>query len=218
MESALHEIAPNGLEVIETLGFTPDDGFARLGAHMDRMEATCERLRFAFERSAVLMALGEALDDKPARVRVSVVADGTVAVQVGDVVPVDRWRVEISDVVLQSDDPWLLVKTTNRAVYDDARARLVDLDEVLFLNELGQVCEGTITNVFADLGDGLVTPPLSSGCLPGVLRGEMLAAGQAREGVLTLDDLRGARAVFVGNSLRGLIGVEFIGATSLIRK
>ncbi len=208
MESALHEIAPEGLEVIETLGFTPDDGFARLGAHIDRMEATCALLQFPFERGAVLMALGEAVDDVPARVRMTVNASGAVTVQVGAMVPVERWRVGVSDVALQSDDPWLPVKTSNRAIYDDARAGLVDLDEVLFLNERGEVCEGTITNVFADLGDGLVTPPVSCGCLPGVLRGEMLAAGQAREGVLNLDDLRGAKAVFVGNSLRGLIVVE----------
>jgi branched-subunit amino acid aminotransferase/4-amino-4-deoxychorismate lyase len=208
MESALHEIAPEGLEVIETMGFTPDDGFVRLAGHIDRMEATCARLRFPFERGAVLMALGEAVDDVPARVRVTVNVAGSVAVQIGTVEPVDRWRVGISDVVLQSSDPWLSVKTSQRAVYDTARAALADLDEVLFLNERGEVCEGTITNVFADLGDGLVTPPTSSGCLPGVLRGKMLASGQAREGVLTLDDIHGAKAVFVGNSLRGLIGVD----------
>ena len=102
------------------------------------------------------------------------------------------------------------MKTSNRGVYDDARAGLADLDEVLFLNELGQVCEGTITNVFADLGDGLVTPPVSCGCLPGILRSEMLASGQASEAVLTLDDLCEARSVFVGNSLRGLISVDLM--------
>tara|TARA_R110002094_G_scaffold29093_7_gene42073 strand:- start:1079 stop:1654 length:576 start_codon:yes stop_codon:yes gene_type:complete len=187
------------------LGFTPDDGFVRLAAHIDRMEATCDRLKFPFDRGAVLMALGEAVDAIAARVRMTVNADGKIAVQVGMIVPVDRWRVGISDVVLKSDNPWLSVKTSERSIYDTARAGLVDLDEVLFLNERGEVCEGTITNVFADLGDGLVTPPVSCGCLPGVLRGEMLASGDAREGVLTLDDLRTAKGVFVGNSLRGLI-------------
>lgn len=210
MESALHEIAPKGLEVIETLGFTPADGFGRLAGHIDRMETTCARLQFPFDRGAILMALGEAVDDVPARVRVSLNADGGIVIQVGAVVPADRWRVGISDVVLQSDDPWLSVKTSNRGVYDDARAGLADLDEVLFLNELGQVCEGTITNVFADLGDGLVTPPVSCGCLPGILRSEMLASGQASEAVLTLDDLCEARSVFVGNSLRGLISVDLM--------
>jgi branched-subunit amino acid aminotransferase/4-amino-4-deoxychorismate lyase len=208
MESALHEIAPKGLEVIETLGFTPADGFARLAEHIDRLEATCARLRFPFDRGVVLMALGEAVNDAPARVRVTVNSVGEPSVQIGPMVSVDRWRVGISDTVLKSNDPWLTVKTTNRQVYDNARATLTGLDEVLFLNERNEVCEGTITSVFADLGDALVTPPVSCGCLPGVLRAEMLASGQAREGVLKLDDLKQAKVVFVGNSLRGLIQAD----------
>ena len=80
----------------------------------------------------------------------------------------------------------------------------------LLLNRLGEVCEGTITNVFADMGDGvLLTPPLRCGLLPGVLRGELLEGGKAREAVLTEDDLHGAKAIFVGNSLRGLIRAGF---------
>ena len=49
----------------------------------------------------------------------------------------------------------------------------------MLLNERGEVCEGTITSVFVDIGDGaLLTPPLRCGLLPGVLRGEMLDAGK----------------------------------------
>ena len=59
-------------------------------------------------------------------------------------------------------------------------------DEVILLNERGEVCEGTITNIFVDFGDGaLVTPALACGLLPGVLRGELLDAGRAREAVLS---------------------------------
>ena len=58
-----------------------------------------------------------------------------------------------------------------------------------------------------DAGDGgpLLTPPLSCGLLAGVLRGEMLETGKAAEAVLTVEDLQAAKALFVGNSLRGLI-------------
>ncbi len=81
---------------------------------------------------------------------------------------------------------------------------------MLLLNERGEVCEGTITNVFIDAGDGgpLLTPPLSCGLLPGVLRAEMLEAGRAVEAILTLADLKTAKELFVGNSLRGLIRVQ----------
>ncbi|TIX48763.1 MAG: hypothetical protein E5V33_30300, partial [Mesorhizobium sp.] len=88
-----------------------------------------------------------------------------------------------------------------RAEYLASRA-----DEVLLANERGELCEGTITNLFADFGDGvLATPRLDCGLLPGVLRGELLDEGRAREAIYTLDDLKSAKAIFVGNSLRGLI-------------
>ena len=63
------------------------------------------------------------------------------------------------------------------------------------VNERGEVCDGTITTVFARSGGGLVTPPLGCGLLPGVLRGEMLARGECREAVLRAADLAGGRAL-----------------------
>ena len=74
-------------------------------------------------------------------------------------------------------------------------------------NERGEVCEGTITNIFVDAGDGgaLLTPAQSCGLLPGVLRADMLETGKAVEAVLSVGDLQAAKALFVGNSLRGLI-------------
>lgn len=104
-----------------------------------------------------------------------------------------------------SADPRLAHKTTDRALYDRARAALpAGVDEYLFLNERGEAAEGTITTLFFDLGDGLRTPPLSSGCLPGCLRAELLATGRAREEPLPASLLPRAK-LWMGNSLRGLI-------------
>ncbi|MEQ9261500.1 MAG: aminotransferase class IV, partial [Roseovarius sp.] len=81
-------------------------------------------------------------------------------------------------------------------------------DELLFLNDRGELCEGTITNLFVDLGEGLLTPPLASGALPGILREDLIAREQAREAVLRPADLAAAQAVWLGNALRGLIRVK----------
>jgi branched-chain amino acid aminotransferase len=51
-----------------------------------------------------------------------------------------------------------------------ARAHEADAQEAIFPNTRGELCEGTGTNVFIALDGELVTPPLSSGCLPGVTR------------------------------------------------
>jgi 4-amino-4-deoxychorismate lyase len=103
-------------------------------------------------------------------------------------------------------------KTTNRALYDGARAALPDgVDEYLFVNEQDEVCEGTITNIFVTLEDGRrITPPLSSGLLPGILREERLASGEVEETPVTLDMLRSARAISLGNSLRGEIPAQLL--------
>jgi 4-amino-4-deoxychorismate lyase len=78
------------------------------------------------------------------------------------------------------------------------------VDEAIFANRRGEICEGTISNLFFDMGSGLRTPPLACGLLPGVLRAELLETGRAREAVLTLADLGSAR-LWCGNALRGLI-------------
>jgi 4-amino-4-deoxychorismate lyase len=117
------------------------------------------------------------------------------------------WRLSIAAQRLRSDDPWLRHKTTQRRIYDIARANLpLDVNELLFLNEKDELCEGTITNVFVTLADGRrVTPPLSSGCLPGILRQQLLATGAVSERVITVSDLEEMRSISVGNSLRGEI-------------
>lgn len=106
----------------------------------------------------------------------------------------------------------LRVKTTRRAVYETARAEYAqaEADEVILLNERGEVCEGTITSVFLDDGSGILrTPPISCGLLAGVLRTELICGRKARVGRLTPADLDAGR-LYVGNSLRGLIRANLI--------
>ncbi|HHW34488.1 MAG TPA: aminotransferase class IV, partial [Paracoccus solventivorans] len=116
-----------------------------------------------------------------------------------------EWRLGLAAVRLDSADPWLRLKTTRRAVYDAARATMpAGLDELLFLNQRGELCDGTITTLFFDRGAGLRTPPLSCGLLPGVLRAELLESGACREEILPAAELPQVR-LWVGNALRGLM-------------
>ena len=86
----------------------------------------------------------------------------------------------------------------------DAPAELA-CDEVLFLNERGEITEGSRTNVFARIDGKLLTPPLSAGVLDGCLRRALIEEGRCVEATLMPEDLEGAEKVFLGNSLRGLI-------------
>lgn len=205
MESPLHEIAPAGLEVIETLRYTPMQGFARLDLHLNRCMRTCRALKYPFDRVHVQKMLNRLGLENPTRVRLSVTANGKVNITTADLNDNPTiWHVAIADHNLSSADPWLRHKTTNRKLYDIARARLPDgIDELVFLNEKGEICEGTITNIFIPSGSGFATPDLSCGLLPGVLRQEMLANETAYQTMITPKDL--ASGFYMGNSLRGLI-------------
>ncbi|MDB5659144.1 MAG: 4-amino-4-deoxychorismate lyase [Cypionkella sp.] len=216
MESALRAGAgAPGLKLIETMAW---DGaqLVRLPLHLARLAASARALGWGCDLTAVEAALRAALPAKPARMRLTLDVVGVLAVETYSL-PAGKseWRVGLAAERLDSGDPWLTVKSTNRAAYDAARASLPDgLDEVIFLNERNEVCDGSITTVFFDLGDGLCTPPLSCGLLPGVLRADMLAAGAVREAALRSTDLDRV-SLWVGNSLRGMIPAVFTAAAGI---
>lgn len=200
----------NALRVIETMRW---DGVAlvRLERHLARMQGTCSGLDFGFDQDVVLERLN-AVSGGEKRVRLTVGKDGIpdlVLAEIASNPPV--WRVKLASHRLDPDDQWLRIKTTQRQVYDQTRAELpTGVDELLFRNTRGELCEGTITNLFVDFGGGLLTPPVTSGLLPGVLRAEMLETGACREAVMIESDLTFVKQIFVGNSLRGLIPAQII--------
>ncbi len=207
MESPLRPPADPDFRLIETMLWTPEGGFQRGDVHRKRLAFAARQLGIA--PVGVDAALEVFSADGPQRVRLTVDAGGRAEITHASFAPLPEgtlWRLAVAETRLQADDPWLGVKTTERALYDRDRAAMAaGIDELIYLNEAGHVCEGTITNVFADLGQGLVTPPISDGLLPGVLRSGLICAGKVRIQHLTLDDLLNARALYVGNSLRGLI-------------
>jgi D-alanine transaminase len=109
-------------------------------------------------------------------------------------------------------------KTTSRLAYHLAReeARAARADEALLVTERGRVLEGAASNVFAVIDGGLVTPPLSSGILPGITRRWTLAAGRelgipAAERELARDELERAAEVILTNSVQGVAPLARLG-------
>jgi len=96
-------------------------------------------------------------------------------------------------------------KTTDRGFYDAATALAKEQGaaEAVLVRADGQVTEGSYTNLFVERDGTLLTPPLSAGLLPGVLRAQLIDEGRAVEADLTLDDL--ADGFWIGNALRGLM-------------
>ncbi len=200
--------------LIETLRWQPEQGFVRLERHLARLEHSAAALGFDMPSDIpARLEAAAAGGDSPLRMRLTLDRTGRVDItatpfskQHDDAV----WRVRIAEARLTSGDTLLRHKTTRRAVYDAARAEATasEADEMILLNERDEVCEGTITNVFVADGDGtLLTPPLSCGLLPGILRGALIDQGKARCATLSRQDLA-TRPLYVGNSLRGLIRAQ----------
>ncbi|RQP04376.1 MAG: aminotransferase class IV [Paracoccus sp. BP8] len=211
MESPLRAGSDDpGLRLIETV-LWDGAGCPRIEGHLARLAAGARALGWPCDAQAARDAL-VAPEGHPARLRLTLDRLGRIEVARAPL-PQSRpeWRLALAGTRLRSGDPWLRLKTTRRAHYDAARAALPEgIEEAIFLNERGEVCDGTITTVFFDRGQGLCTPPLSCGLLPGVLRAGMLAEGACREEVLPAEDLPRVR-LWVGNALRGLIPAVWAG-------
>jgi branched-chain amino acid aminotransferase len=85
-------------------------------------------------------------------------------------------------------------------------------DEVVLLNERGEVAECTAANIFCVRAGRVLTPPLSSGCLEGVTRGIVLEIGAGagapvEERTLRPEDLYSAEGVFISSTNRNIIAV-----------
>lgn len=96
-------------------------------------------------------------------------------------------------------------------------------DEALLLNERGEVSECTSANIFIAAGDRVQTPPLSSGCLPGITRALLLEEIRlpgitVEEKTLHLEDLATADEVFITSSTRDLLPVREIQGMSVRRE
>ncbi|MET0436255.1 MAG: aminodeoxychorismate synthase component I [Devosia sp.] len=199
--------------LIETIKWSPAEGFVLLGRHLARLLASAAYFGLKADAAeATTRLIAESANwTAPMRVRLTLSDTGIEITAVPLPPNPEKFRFIIAAETLDSTSVWLAHKTTNRAFYDSPRIAAHDtfgVDEVVFLNERGELTEGSITNIFVQRDGRLLTPALSSGLLPGTLRAELIETGKAEEAILTLADLAAADAIFLGNSVRGLIRAE----------
>lgn len=201
-------------ELLETMRWC--GGYDLLDRHVDRLRASAGYFGFVVpeDLEAQLAIYAERLQpDMDYRIRLTLDRHRNITLDATplDAAPLSLRRAVIFPEPVDADDPFLRHKTTHRTLYERAfdwgLAR--GFDEVILVNERGEVTEGTRTNVFARRGGRLITPPLSSGGLDGVYRAHVLATHpEAVEDVLRPADLLSAESVYLCNALRGLCEVS----------
>jgi para-aminobenzoate synthetase/4-amino-4-deoxychorismate lyase len=188
-----------------------NDMFSLLELHLQRMESSAAYFGFIFDRNTILAALEDAAGQLPpglpTKVRILLERSGEFKVSH---TPVDEragtGKIMVSPIRVSSSDRFLRHKTTNRQLYDEQYECALQqaCDDVLFLNERDEVTEGAVSNVFVVKHGQWLTPPVTSGVLPGTYRAHLLQTKSGSgERVLKLEDLAFADEIYICNAVRG---------------
>ncbi|WP_254920562.1 aminodeoxychorismate synthase component I [Blastococcus mobilis] len=205
-KAAVLAVRPREFELLETMAHDPQRGLRNRERHLQRLAASADHLRFRFDGAETRRLLDERLvSETPARVRLRLRRDGTVAVDVAALpaFPAGPVLLALDDEPVDPGSRWLRHKTSMRDPYDRRRDRRPDVDDVIMVNTRGELTEVTRATLAVQIDGQWWTPPVESGCLPGVERARLIEVGRLRERVLRVADLERAEGVAVVSSLRG---------------
>ena len=207
-----------GFHLFETL-LWENGGFFLLNEHIDRLKRSADCLSFPIDPLVVLNQLkNHSTNFDPVnkyRSRLVLDKSGKITVTssvITSPVPVTASLI-FSEKKTEKTNPFLFHKTSRRILYDQELASCRDKGfyEVIFTNTDGEITEGSITNIIIKRGGVFLTPPLSSGILPGTYR-EYLLTSQIipiKEKILYPDDLLSSAEIFIINSVIKKIHARF---------
>jgi len=203
---------PNGFQIFETMVATREEGCRHLERHLARLRASSAYFGYPFAeelaRAGAIAASAVLPTGTPHRLRLALQPDGEVVVHTAPLTPLEGpVEVLLSSEPVDSSALFARHKTTIRSRYDAAwkQAESEGAFDTLFFNERGELAEGGRSSVFVRVGERWYTPPLSSGVLPGVMRGLLLddPAWNAIECPISRETLERAQEIVVCNALRG---------------
>lgn len=217
---------PDGDGLFETLRV--DDGEARdLPAHLDRLLAGLGRIGLEIPESradlaVAVQAVAAAAPRPTARLRIAVARDRResspsstlIFAEPYDPPSADAYQDGVAAVLLAEPtldplSPLAGLKTLGREPHRSALSMAVAAGawDALLLNERGRLVSGARSNLVLVLPEGVVTPPLADGCLPGTVRRRLLVAAEIGERSLSPADLEAASEILLLNSLVGVLPV-----------
>lgn len=239
--SAAFDLRDRGLLLADGIFDTSlviDGGVVLEAAHLNRLMDAAQALQIPVERTALARVMREAVTGvRSGALRITVTrgAGARGLTGQGDVAPTLLAAVTPYDAstppeparVMESEilrNPTSVTARYKTLSYTDNVVALRDaeaagFDDVFFFTPDGHLSCASVANVFVQTGTDIITPPVSDGALPGVMRNWLLSHGQLggwalSERRVTRADLRSAEHVFLTNSLRLFQPVAAFGATS----
>jgi para-aminobenzoate synthetase/4-amino-4-deoxychorismate lyase len=198
----------NNFKLIETM--LCRNNIEHLHLHLARLEKSAGHFKFRCDVAEITdkihKLIGPLNPDNPYRVRLLLSRDGhtEITTEIVDNLP-ENYRITISGERTESSNDFLYHKTTNRNFYNSelARAREKGFFDIIFMNERGEITEGAVTNIYIEKEGVYITPPLSSGLLPGTIRTHLIQKRVVVEEVFFMDDLKNSDEVLISNAVIG---------------
>ena len=200
--------SPVEFSLLETMLWTPDEGYFLLDYHLRRVCGSADYFGIPTSVEHILGTLKkneESLFRQTYKVRMLISRDGSISCEsahMDDTARAQSVRLRLASATVDSSDPFLYHKTTNRDIYNSAKIMSHDCDDTLLWNNHGEITETTIANIVVRLDGELVTPPISCGLLPGTYRAWLIDRKEVREKIVTVDDIRRCDSLYVINSVR----------------
>lgn len=204
---------PPGFRLLETILWTPFDGFVLLDRHLERLRGSAGCFGFVCDLDDVRALLTRAVEDLrgPSKVRIMLEADGDLLCEAVDLTEVRQpLRMALAPEPVDRLDVFLYHKTTRREVYERARAARPEADAVVLWNQDGEITEGTESNIVLVRDGKKITPAVECGLLPGTMRAQLLEAGEIMEARISKDELLSSEEIWLINSVRGWMRAEVI--------
>lgn len=173
--------------------------------HINRLKNSCRFFNFKFPEE-----LETLIPQQDGIIRVIVYKDGKYETEYKKLSQQKTNIITISNKTVYSKNILLYHKTTKREIFKESAEKIKNnevFDEI-YLNEKGEVTEGSRSNVVIKKDNKLYTPTIDSGLLNGTLRTHLLNKGIIQEQKLYLKDLKNADAIYCINSIRGMTEVE----------
>lgn len=192
-----------------------------LEEHLSRLLSSSQKLGFNYQQEIISVALIEYCNehcsqDKTYKLRLELSQNGQFKLEHSEInAPQKNLTVALCPVKLNTEHGLFRHKTTSsvtRGLYDSifTKYKPPHIDELIFINHNNFVTEARYHNIIIDYKGYLITPPATSGLLPGVYRDSLLKTGVVFQELITENMLNEADKIYLCNDVRGLVPCKLV--------
>lgn len=198
--------------LLESMPDTLAPNSPQLAKHLERLQRSAEAFEIPFDRERILSALAlprGARNDGIGKLRLTLNRRGEANVeQTLSALQDRRLTAKLASRPIQTTDPRMRHKTTDRSLFNDLRSKFPTFDEVLLFNELGQAVCFTNGNLIAEIDGRWLSPEPDSGCLAGIGLWRFMLESEVRLCRIPVQDLREANRILLSNAVVGTREVQ----------